>query len=486
MNLVRKLLSSDQYVVTFVPNCDRWDSLVDLYWFILSSVGVDNSSFLIEYGRDDDEKTKRLKELIHDIDEILKIIGKRWVFVFDQINRIFAKPSFASAKMLGDLPFPYNAMQNVMKPGRIISIISASANNEASYKDHHDGFEEFEHDIALSASEIHVLIPNPEYVIEHVYYTGYVPLYVRKLNEAGSIERYIRHASSEMAQSLNKLKIQSVGMEWASITSCAITYLLRIPKENDAWCYDRKYSFAVERGNSEFIAVLFPMVEEQYRLFFCKDLMQYVEAKEANLLAVCNDRAITTDACGRVFEAIALRRLASKGLLARDIVAVFKKMHLLEKCPKFGARDLFPIGSIEYIKGNVYPTFAQDAESASLYIPLSPNFPAVDAIARIGDVVIAFQMHVAHHEDVKSSLLAEARRTGWFQVAISTVILVYLSPASSISQRLSNTLKTPTQSKESGSATRSGASRHDDVDVFTFFCSTDEFTTIGHIPWGLE
>jgi hypothetical protein len=93
--------------------------------------------------------------LILDIDAILQIIGKRWVFVFDQIHWIF---KFKHAKMVGDLDFPFHAMKSVMKPGRIISIISASVNNEASYKDHHDGFEEYIHTLRLERNEIKIAI----------------------------------------------------------------------------------------------------------------------------------------------------------------------------------------------------------------------------------------------------------------------------------------------------------------------------------------
>jgi hypothetical protein len=50
VNLVRKLLSSDQYVVTFIPNCEIWKSLVTFYQFILFSVGVDDTTLMIIYG----------------------------------------------------------------------------------------------------------------------------------------------------------------------------------------------------------------------------------------------------------------------------------------------------------------------------------------------------------------------------------------------------------------------------------------------------
>ena len=134
INVVRKLQSTEQYLVTYIPDCKSWTSSFHLIERICSSIGTTAEALGIE---EYDDTPATLLKLISDVTKVLEASDKQWVFVFDQINRIFA--GHPDKKEIFLLPFPFNLIENVMKVGRITSIISASANNAISYKDRHDG-----------------------------------------------------------------------------------------------------------------------------------------------------------------------------------------------------------------------------------------------------------------------------------------------------------------------------------------------------------
>jgi hypothetical protein len=150
VNLVLKLESTKDYLVTFVPDCEQWTSARFLIESICASFGSTPRDAMGVSFRPHFDYEFYLLELINEIDTQLERLGKKWVFVFDQINRIFARPALALAKDVGVLPFPFNMIKQVMKAGRITSVISASANNEVSYKEQHEGFEEYIHTIGMT------------------------------------------------------------------------------------------------------------------------------------------------------------------------------------------------------------------------------------------------------------------------------------------------------------------------------------------------
>ncbi|MGH7955089.1 MAG: hypothetical protein ACREOZ_03930, partial [Gloeomargaritales cyanobacterium] len=47
-----------------------------------------------------------LQDFIDAVDAVLQKKTKQWVFVFDQVNRLFGKPGNESAKDAGSLRFP--------------------------------------------------------------------------------------------------------------------------------------------------------------------------------------------------------------------------------------------------------------------------------------------------------------------------------------------------------------------------------------------
>jgi hypothetical protein len=60
---------------------------------------------------------------------------------------------------LGVLPFPFYQIVNVMKAGRITSIISESVNNKISYRESHPGFEDYHHCLAMDSNEAKTVFP---------------------------------------------------------------------------------------------------------------------------------------------------------------------------------------------------------------------------------------------------------------------------------------------------------------------------------------
>ena len=127
--------------------------------FLLKSVGVDPVHFRSLHNP---SEPQAFRNLVEDIDRVLSKHGKKWVFIFDQINAIFAREEFKNVRDVTKLKFPFSLMHAVMKKGRIISVISASANNDVSHRDNHPGFEDFDHFTKFNEDEIKLLYPASE------------------------------------------------------------------------------------------------------------------------------------------------------------------------------------------------------------------------------------------------------------------------------------------------------------------------------------
>jgi hypothetical protein len=157
VNLVLKLQSTGNYLVTFVPDCNKFKSGHFFLKVICDSFGID------VYGTEGLGFPKQLSAFQHAdaielaldaIADCLQSTSKMWVFVFDQINRIFA--SQPGAQSFNNLGYPYSYIRQVMRPG-VISIISASANNEIAYVENHVGFRACNHVIEMSDDELEIL-----------------------------------------------------------------------------------------------------------------------------------------------------------------------------------------------------------------------------------------------------------------------------------------------------------------------------------------
>ena len=147
LNLVRTLQydSRCKYLVTFIPDYEKWK---DLYTLICSSFGTSLSALLWSSSSGLVSQSKRHYTFVIAMDLILRGMKKKWVLVFDQINRLFTRfvTKAASQIYLGcSLSFPFDVIFNMMQGDHIFSIVPASAKNEATYKERHSGFEEYNH-----------------------------------------------------------------------------------------------------------------------------------------------------------------------------------------------------------------------------------------------------------------------------------------------------------------------------------------------------
>lgn len=147
VNTVLKLLSTGNYLVTFIPDCAAWGDSVQFAEQVFASLGssADCLGFDFRQMIKDGTEAYDLRAIIKEVSNALDARGKQWVFVFDQINKLFTKPQNRNAKDAFSLTFPYNLIADVMKTQQITCVISASANNEIAYKDHHEGFNEYFH-----------------------------------------------------------------------------------------------------------------------------------------------------------------------------------------------------------------------------------------------------------------------------------------------------------------------------------------------------
>lgn len=342
--------------------------------------------------------------------------GKKWVFIFDQINKIFCKPQNREAKDASGLAFPFSLISTVRKVGRIASVISASANNEISYKEYHGGFFAYEHPLRMTNDELLLAfgrsaafpdaadIINNENVESVIEATSGIPLYAQKYaKNPYAFENEILESVSHSLDGLRK------STHFDNILEAIISSLLLTTVPN--WRYDKKFLIQETLGFASWrYTPLFPAVAMAYRSELWKDLMKYVEAKESILLEVCRSPETTNDTRGRLFELMAIRRCQTYGI------------------QDFPVRDstLTILPGSQLFRGKKLPRLSAQSTRTS-YVPLDPNFPAIDWIWVHGDVVIGVRAHVTKHPDVVNNFWGMCINAGWLQ-EFQTILLVYLSP----------------------------------------------------------
>ena len=414
VNLVRRL-RADGAIVTFIPTCETWWDNFDLLQAMCRSIKSSTQAIGINRAM---VTTDALLTIIDRIETILPTIDKDWFFFFDQINRIFARPQFSTAKDVGVLPPPFNLMKLLNMRNRMKCVISASANNSTAYKENHPGFRVYDHPLSMAVEEMLVWKPhlaalddNGEELLRLKEVTGLCPLQVAEyLESPASYEsECIRDVRVGVGQLLAEQSADMVAIQ--SIKLAAVYCLLSIPPEpSSVLYYDRKYS-AMRAG---LIVPLFPAVLVAYRTIFWDDLIQFVEKNERALLEVCTNVNVTNHVRGRLFELI--------------VIARFRKNSVLSKDP---TRDVLPasVDSGFVFETQELPTAQMMAEN-TLFIPKNSNFPAIDLIlkSKEGKDVWAVQVHVADHDDVLPTLKKMCDKGGWFQ-SFDNIYLVYLSPS---------------------------------------------------------
>jgi len=428
VNLIRKLLygSEGKYFVTFIPDCRHWKGVHNLYDAICQSLGSTREELSIQTsGPDIDSKLERLADFVEFIDKILAEQNRQWIFIFDKINDIFGRPDHRGISRITQLRFPFPFMQTVMKSYRITSIISASANNEASYQDYHDGFTAYNHRFCFNEQEINIVFPlynsyDDERNARLKAKTGLVPLQVHNLVSKYSLnfEEYEAQTKLSIDAALNLLKISHAPF-FETVSYNASCCVLSLPVEESNF-YDRKYSF-YDHEDGTFKPV-FPLVLDAYQEFFWQEVMKKVEESVTQILEVCNDPHVTSDVRERLFELLIIRRCQGRSLLVNENGrndADLANFTGLQSCR-----------SVHRFTGETLPDFTDDG----LYVPKNSNFPAVDLIWKMQESIWFVQVHVSEHDEVSPVLhkMIKSALSGGGMIQ-GNLFLLYLSPRQEIS-----------------------------------------------------
>jgi hypothetical protein len=413
VNLVLKLQASGDYLVTFVPDCQQWEGATYLLRMICDSFGTTL----------EDVKPPKVAEAHGDyfLEQFNSIVGaianklaereKKWVFVFDQINKLFPKTGKST---ISGFQFPYNMISKIRKPGHVISILSASANNEIADTGTEEGFLEFPHPIEMTDDEL-MAVFTEDYRKAEKSASGH-PYYVRLFLDMGELA-FLEKVYMDVRTSLVKLE-EDHPANWPLVLEAVIFCVLGL-RRSMAYPYDKKFIVPVDSSGRVHFIPVFPAVLDAYRAFYWNDIMKHVEEQETMYLTVCSISETTADTRGRLFEAIAIQRIKSRGLILRDALGRQGQEVEVKVQVKQGVFSRFP--------GSALPNIA-DVIDDTLYVPDSCNFPAIDFFARTGSTLVAFQVHVSKHKDVVSTLLGMCRSAGWFNDKSNIVALIYLSP----------------------------------------------------------
>ena len=428
VNLVRKLNygSNSKYLVTFIPDCFKWGSVIDLLRAICASCGIAVQPILQQLKGSGVLHQLLLDDLITSVDAILLKLGKKWVFVFDQINKLFVKAENIHAKDATGLVSPFNYIHRVMKPSRITSVISASATNEMAYKETHEGFWEYFHYPAMTESEL--LLMNDDINVSNVSTvvaeTWGVPLFAATFIEKEmDADAYEAEVIDSVLHSLYKLKDET--SYWDEIVASAISSLLFLDTSVER--HDKKFLLPERLQSLRFrYKPLVRQVSAAYRSLMWSELMTYVAAKERTLLAVCKDPTTKNKVRGCHFETMVIRRCSSSNV---DILV--------------GASSItVPSGdrAATGYSGRLLPEFPMED---GLYYPFDPNFPAIDFFLKSGDYIFAIQVHVSTHDDVANDFVGLCRKAGWFQ-RFGCIQLIYLSPEDDVASLVTSLVSPPT------------------------------------------
>jgi hypothetical protein len=430
VNLVRKLLygSNNKYLVTFIPDCFKWHSFVHLLNAICASCAIAAEPILQEFkGKDQADRGKLLDDLVASIDAILFKMGKKWIFVFDQINKLFVKPENRGATDATGLAFPFHFIQSSMKPSRITSVISTSANNEMAYKETHEGFSEYFHNPAMTAQELLLLNDNIKEANVDVVLdeTSGVPMFAASyVDKNMETDTYELEVIASVRHSLDKLRNETSSWNWDRVVASTMSALLLT--ETSESLYDKKFLLPeqIQMQRRFLYKPLVPQVLTAYREHLWSDLMRYVERKESTLLEVCRDPATTNKVRGCCFETMVIRRCSGDNveIQVRDESVTVPS----------GVRDATGFG------GKLLPK----APSDGLSFPFNPNFPAIDFILKVGRYVFAIQVHVNKHTDESSDFAGLCRQAGWFE-KFDWIELIYLSPEEDVTNLVESRVTPP-------------------------------------------
>jgi hypothetical protein len=330
VNLVHTL-RSDGHIVTFVPDCERWDTARYLLQAICRSLGttMEKLGFTVVLPEPDVAKifVEIMVEALKRLNEN-KHTEVRWILVVDQLNKIFGRPGYEGCKDIGVLPLPFKLMKTLNTSKYVQVVVSASANNSTSYRDNQRGFRTYDHPLFMSADEINVWKPAYEGRDEEWWRgcldaTGRCPLQVAEFLNWPSRKEYESDAAGRVyVQTINLLEESSEHVR-SDIKNHAVYCLLSVSVTSYGSIFDKKYSVLA----GDLIKPTFPAVLIAYRNLFWDDLMEYVEKHEYELLATCANPNVTNDVRGRLFELIVISRFRKESVAYRHWLSDHLSVH---------------------------------------------------------------------------------------------------------------------------------------------------------------
>lgn len=418
VNTVLQLEARGNYLVTFVPDCEQWPNARYLIEQICASFGSSCVRLGIIFCPGFDYEFL-FDSLLDAIDSKLVRLGKKWVFLFDQINKIFNKPKCREARDASGLPFPFDAISRVRRAGRVTSVISASANNEMAYRESHEGFQEFDHITNMIDNELSKVCDaiNAANIKDVLADTDGVPLYA--IMFAQDKDNFYSILSDEVYRSLERLRPQTEfqAESWKLVQRSIFSSLLGTKTESQK--YDKKFLILGRRDGTRWeYRPLLPAVLSAYRHHLWDDLMAYVEENEKLLLQVCSLDDTNNDTRGRLFETIVIRRCQSNGVKFQVGPEVFEIAS--------------GVGHFRRFAGKLLPRLTA-GEADCIAVPMDPNFPAIDLIWKYGNIIFGVQVHVNEHEPVASDFFGLCRHAGWFE-SFEAVHLLYLGPEEAVTK----------------------------------------------------
>jgi hypothetical protein len=224
VNTVVYLETSGDYLVTFIPDCEKWNTTFDLVKAIFKSFNVDVDELgHSEVDMNDMNSDSDVEDLIEEINYILAQLDKKWIFVFNNIHKIVDRPQCSYTRgSVGSLPLPFSLMKHVMKANRITSIISAPANHESAIKYNNEGFVEYNHKTNMDKQEVQLVFSGSlgRCDIETVMkITGGVPGYVHSLLNIynGNVDEFEKEVGSQLKNSIGNHQKMSMNAIWRPI-----------------------------------------------------------------------------------------------------------------------------------------------------------------------------------------------------------------------------------------------------------------------------
>jgi hypothetical protein len=430
VNLVLKLQATGKYLVTFIPDCFEWTGIHFLLRKICGSFDIDLTGIgWVEPGPGTPEfREEHFHSLFTAIDSALARKGRKWVFVFDQVNAILSREK---RNQIADLSFPYTLIRRVLSRDRVASVTSVSSNNEVSlFRD--EKFIEFNHTIEMTDDELRQALLGRSStgwqisLADVKKLAGGVPGYVKKYLDNPDPEIFIGEVLDEVGVSVSKLISSEIGiagkMRWESRLDSIVCSVLGQPTSRGF--YDMKYLLPKYDHDLGLLIYkpLFPAVIDAYRHIFFGQILNYVGRHEGELVSLCNKVNISNDVIGRLFEYLVIQRIKSKGLKRKALLLVMQSIK--SNCKVSDVCDV-PGHSFSIVDGQLLPPWP--SQKSGFWVPRNSNFPAINFFVKSKTVVVAFQVHVASPTDATHTFFQMCRAADWFRPD-RQIILVYLSP----------------------------------------------------------